>query len=311
MVARALVSPSLLLLVLQPCAGAASTPKLRGNVAATPVMSITNSSQLTSYDEDTTRHSLNLAEASYCVDSTASSAWTCATCDDGITVDSVVEADGGRALVGYDSGQSALFVAYRGSSDIQNWIDNIDAFFTAPYNELSDVKVEAGFWDEYTSLSGGVKEALASAATAHGTHDVVVTGHSSGGSCATLLAFDIARGATDLTGFSVKSVITFGSPRVGNSEFVSAHAGYGLNSVRVTHYHDIVPHVPEEFMGYRHVVSEVWYAEDYDAAGSYTICNDSVDGEDDSCSNSCSPFSCTSTSDHLLYLGQALGADGC
>lgn len=152
-------------------------------------------------------------------------------------------------------------------------IDNIDAFFTAPYDEYSDVSVEAGFWDEYSSLSGGVKEALASAATVHGTHDVIVTGHSSGGSCATLLAFDIARGATDLTGFGVKSVITFGSPRVGNAEFVSTHAGFGLYSVRVTHYHDIVPHVPEEFMGYRHVVSEVWYAEDYEA-GSYTICND-------------------------------------
>ena len=156
-----------------------------------------------------------------------------------------------------------------------------------------------------------MKQALASASAAHGTTDVVVTGHSSGGSCATLLAFDIARGATGLAAFNVKSVITFGSPRVGNSQFVAAHASFGLNSVRVTHYHDIVPHVPEEFMGYQHVPSEVWYEEGYSAGTSYTICNDSVDGEDDSCSNSCSPFSCTSTSDHLLYLGTPMGGDGC
>ena len=42
---------------------------------------------------------------------------------------------------------------------------------------------------------------------------------------------------------------TFGSPRVGNWEFVKAHAAYGLNSVRVTHWYDIVPHLPMEALG--------------------------------------------------------------
>ena len=51
------------------------------------------------------------AEASYCISSTSSSAWTCPTCDSGVTVEAVVENNGGRALVGFDSGQSALFVA--------------------------------------------------------------------------------------------------------------------------------------------------------------------------------------------------------
>ena len=34
---------------------------------------------------------------------------------------------------------------------------------------------------------------------------------------------------------------------------VSTHASYGLKSVRVTHYYDAVPHVPEELLGYLHV----------------------------------------------------------
>ena len=33
--------------------------------------------------------------------------------------------------------------------------------------------------------------------------------------------------------------------------------------------------------------------------------------EDNSCSNSCSPFSCTSIDDHLNYLGSPIGIDAC
>jgi len=79
--------------------------------------------------------------------------------------------------------------------------------------------------------------------------------------------------------------------------------GYDYTSYRVTHYYDIVPHVPEEFMGYSHISNEIWYNEEN---SEYTICNDKMD-EDDNCSNSCSPTKCTSTSDHLYYLNVTMG----
>jgi hypothetical protein len=73
------------------------------------------------------------------VNSTAS--WDCDTCDSGIVLKAVIEVNGALALVGYDKNQDALFVAYRGSSNIQNWIDNVKFSHTSPYSDLPDVKV--------------------------------------------------------------------------------------------------------------------------------------------------------------------------
>jgi hypothetical protein len=45
----------------------------------------------------------------------------------------VVSNKGARALVGMDTTTKNLFVAYRGSENIQNWIDNVSSsgfFFT-------------------------------------------------------------------------------------------------------------------------------------------------------------------------------------
>ena len=102
------------------------------------------------------------------------------------------------------------------------------------------------------------------------------------------------------------SVINFGSPRVGNPEFVASFNQYASSIIhyRITHHYDIVPHVPEELLGYLHISNEVWYNEDNTK---YKTCSDSNGEEDKTCSDSCSPTHCTSTSDHLNYLNVTMG----
>jgi hypothetical protein len=267
-----------------------------------------SNSSLLNYDESFVQHELDLCQASYCINSTSS--WDCATCDSDIDLEAVIDNNGARALVGYDSDQDALFVAYRGSSNIQNWIDNAKFILTAPYSDLPSVKVEKGFYAWYTDLKSGVDTALESLKTKYSTSKIQLTGHSAGGAVATLHAFDIARGESSTPGLTLDSVVTFGSPRVGNLAFSEAHDEYidqdSIPSWRVTHYYDIVPHMPEEILGYNHVNTEVWYNE---ASTSYSICDQS--GEDPTCSNTCSPIHCTSVSDHLDYLNTPLGSSGC
>jgi len=154
-----------------------------------------------------------------------------------------------------------------------------------------------------------VDAALAAAASKYSQAAVSVTGHSAGGACATLMAFDLARGAKG-SGLSLKSVVTFGSPRVGNQAFVDAH-GQFINpdatvQWRVTHYRDMVPHVPQEALFYRHVSTEVYYDE---PSTTYKVCDGS--GEDPTCSDQCAPIHCTSIDDHLDYLNTPLGGDSC
>jgi hypothetical protein len=56
---------------------------------------------------------------------------------------------------------------------------------------------------------------------------------------------------------------TFGQPRVGNAAFASCFAKYVSNTIRITHGHDIVPHLPHYFsflpqLTYHHFPREVY-----------------------------------------------------
>lgn len=214
----------------------------------------------------------------------------------------MTEVDGLRAIHGYDSFTDTLFVAFRGSDNIQNWIDNMQVAKISPYND-SSIEIEEGFHKAYLHVKSDLFRNLGKLTAEYKTHDVLVTGHSLGAALATLLAYDLMMSATH----SVSHLITFGSPRVGNTEFVKSFNTYPLEYNRVTHYNDIVPHVPEELMGYMHVSNEIWYNEDN---SEFSVCDD-YNTEDDMCSNTCSPLHCTSTSDHMYYLNVTMGGEGC
>ena len=134
----------------------------------------------------------------------------------------------------------------------------------------------------------------------------MVTGHSLGGAMASLMVFDVLNGVYD--NVKILNLFTFGSPRVGNNEFVSKMNSYNLQMFRVTHYYDIVPHVPEEVLGYLHIPNEVWYTEDNTQ---YTQCSDLDEVEDSYCSDSCAPIHCTSTNDHMHYIYLMMGSSNC
>mmetsp|Transcript_7644 Transcript_7644/g.22654 ORF Transcript_7644/g.22654 Transcript_7644/m.22654 type:complete len:251 (+) Transcript_7644:1115-1867(+) len=232
-------------------------------------------------------------------------------------VSAVIEEKGSRAVVGYDNSSSSLFVAFRGTENLENWWENIHFEKESPYPAPYDsVEVETGFVNWYGGLLDGVKDALA-AAKASFAPDVdaaplVIAGHSAGGACAALMAFDVLRGGV-FDGVKLAGAYTYGCPRVGDAAFVKAYVDLaeaaGAELWRVTHRDDIVPHVPEELMGYMHEPHEAWQKGETDPA--LTYCADSVDAEDDACSNSCAPLSCTSTADHLSYLGLVQGVNGC
>ena len=97
------------------------------------------------------------------------------------------------------------------------------------------------------------------------------------------------------------SVYTFGKPRIGNQAF--AESTNSINHYRITHAEDIVPHVPEEILGYYHTNTEIWYYNNY-----YKIC---LDNEDIECSNSCAPLHCVSIDDHMRYMDTMIGSDSC
>ena len=256
-----------------------------------------------SFEQNIAKSALHLSQAAYCM--THNSNWDCITCDSSNKLDFVLEEHNELVIQGYNSDTDSLFVSFRGSVNIPNWIDNIQISKMTPYDD-KQIQVEKGFYKAYNYLKPDIINNLQILTTKYNTNRIFITGHSLGASMATLLAYDIL---TIYTGFHLSYLVTFGSPRVGNINFVSSFTKYNNGvSYRITHYYDIVPHVPEELFGYLHVSNEIWFNEDNTH---YDECYDSGSGgEDPLCSNSCSPIHCTSVSDHLHYMNITMGSDG-
>jgi triacylglycerol lipase len=97
--------------------------------------------------------------------------------------------------------------------------------------------VHDGFYDELNKLWKDVENY-----PTKGKH-VFITGHSLGGAMATLCA-------SRMCSVSQPMLITFGSPRVGNSNWIRANNGVG--HWRFVNNNDVVPKVPPALLGFRH-----------------------------------------------------------
>lgn len=133
---------------------------------------------------------------------------------------------------------------------------------------------------------------------ANSSANIFVTGHSLGAAVAALCAVELGASSQSL-GFPIAGVYTYGEPRVGNDQFAKFYMTGTQVSWRVTHWRDIVPHLPPEAFGFHHTATEVWYTEDQN---NYTVCDDS--GEDPTCADQL--FEAVSIDDHLLYMGIAI-----
>ena len=212
--------------------------------------------------------------------------WDCNHCLPDITVKAIIP-DESTIIIAHDSVQNATVFAFRGSVSLDNWISNLQFDVIAPYDD-PDIKVHKGLYNEYLLYKDEITKYLVL------SDQIVITGHSSGGAISVFFAYDIH------TKYNV-TVYTFGKPRIGNSRF--AESAKNIRHFRVTHADDIVPHIPEEVLGYKHTGNEIWNFDNTEY--NYKVCSS---GEDDECSNSCAPIHCTSTKDHLFYLGMAIGS---
>lgn len=215
--------------------------------------------------------------------------WSCSYCKKYPFEDPKVfsNAVGGiQGFTGYSKGLNAIVVVFRGSSNIQNWIINIEAV-RSTYSLCSGCSVHSGFYSGYNLVASAVKNSVQNLKAKYRTARLIVTGHSLGGALAILCTADLKNifGNVDLT-------YTFGQPRVGNQAFASWFQSTHPNIYRLIDYADIVPHLPPSNTGFLHSNTEVWYQR---GMISYQLCS----AESPSCSNSIGTTN-YSTDDHSL-----------
>lgn len=145
-------------------------------------------------------------------------------------------------------------VAIRGTESKLDWLSDFE-FILEKFHEVPNSgKTESGFTDLYRSMTVEYADASKPSQSLMSELDtlpagtrLVVTGHSLGSSLATLHAFVAGYKGIDV------ELVTFASPRVGDKEFVEAFQRMNIKNTRIVNQPDIVPHVPVEIAGYRHI----------------------------------------------------------
>jgi len=189
--------------------------------------------------------------------------------------------------------------------------------------DIPGADVDNYFYNSYvkhlrTKITAKLKEAYSK----YPTFKFVFTGHSLGGALTTLTAFDAV--SSGVIPRSQAIMYNYGSPRVGNYILTQAIEAAIPEIYRITHYKDIVPHVPPCLRGLNgecgkgkalggaappatwpayHLKNEIFYNEDN---SSYVICNG---GEDRKCAGQYNIFQ-TSMDYHSNYLGIHINCSG-
>lgn len=253
---------------------------------------------LGAYDSNQATKSLWLSAAAYCGKS-AYKTHTFKGPTTGFVVTYVIshDADDTQGYIGYLPSDKSIYVVFRGSQSIRNWITNLDAFKTS-YTSFPECgcQVHKGFYQAEQSVISGIISEVKKLQSAHSGYAVKVTGHSLGAALAQLTSMDLVKSGISNT------VYNFGQPRVGDKSYAS-FANSKVTTWRVTHNKDTVPHIPVTTgMEFYHECRE----EFEDASGKLKTCDSSC--EDPTCADQYA-LSQTNVDDHLVYLGMSVSCD--
>ncbi|VDO84081.1 unnamed protein product [Heligmosomoides polygyrus] len=169
----------------------------------------------------------------------------------------------------------ALVISFRGTDAFLQLIEESDeSVFNSQTTWIAGGKVSKYFNDAFMAVwNGGMKDDFNTLRSKYPSYQVWVTGHSLGGAMATLAASYIV--AANLVPATSVELVTFGEPRTGNKDFSAAHDKQLAYSFRVTHWRDIVPHVPPEDL-------EGYYHHKFESGATFKVC---TADEDKGCSD--------------------------
>lgn len=172
--------------------------------------------------------------------------------DDGKFID-VVPFNAGNAQAIFVEHEKYVVMAFRGTDEIRDWVDNVKAF---PIKELFG-DFHSGFWECANNVWEGIWAAYQESRRTE-IRPLFITGHGLGGAMATIAAARLVH--QDLP-FS--NVYSFGQPRAMLREASRIfNAECGSRFFRFHNNNDLVTRLPFRLMGYSHVGISVYIAED-------------------------------------------------
>ncbi|KAJ7928052.1 Alpha/Beta hydrolase protein [Mycena leptocephala] len=210
------------------------------------------------------------ARAAYCpVDKLMS--WTCGeACDANPDFQATLAGGMGNAVqfffVGYYPKSNSVIVSHQGTDPVKLMSDltdlnvlkgelNSTLFPGAP----AGLEIHSGFRDEHALTADEIRTEVERLIAKEGANQVTVVGHSLGGALAELDALSLRLILPQEVGVNA---VTYGTPRVGTSDFVSFFDSQVTDFKRVNNENDLVPIVPGRFLGFAHPQGEIHIVDD-------------------------------------------------
>ncbi|KAJ2793672.1 hypothetical protein H4R20_006473, partial [Coemansia guatemalensis] len=158
--------------------------------------------------------------------------------------------------IGHNDYTRIIIVAFRGTANAEDWIQDSEFSFDPWPSHIPGAMVHHGFLNAYQSVSDKVKRSISQLAAKYPLYKIVFTGHSLGGAQSAICAVDVLRQKPELK--SRSHLYTYGMPRIGNEAWADGVDKLGIPIYRVVYENDLVPHIPFQWLGYRHFSQEVW-----------------------------------------------------
>ncbi|KAK6746673.1 hypothetical protein RB195_000132 [Necator americanus] len=200
----------------------------------------------------------------------------------------------------------AIVLSFRGTTSTAQLLEeSAKSAFNGWFKWMFGGHVSSYFGNAFTKVwNGGMGADFVKLRKQYPNFEIWVTGHSLGGSLASLAnSYILGKGYAD----PLKTkLMTFGQPRTGDPNFSNTHKEQAEYAFRVTHWRDIVPHILS--VGYRHHRRETFYQSGMKPK-EFKVCED---GESNECSNGL--YFKSSTNDHTHYFGKMVseyGIKGC
>ncbi|KAJ2735723.1 hypothetical protein IW152_001361 [Coemansia sp. BCRC 34962] len=232
---------------------------------------------------------------------TVSTKWDCPyACEHPGTEGTVVEYNweiGVPESAGYiarNPDKKLIIVAFRGTDNILQWVDNTDVWQMQWPAALNNSYVHRGFLRGYLSVQAIVLNYVKEIATEYPDYSISLAGHSLGGAKAAICLLDLSLTMPEL--LPRLRLYTQGQPRVGNRGFANAINALGVLISREVYEYDLIPRLPLASMGYRHYNFEVW-----DHANTTKVCLDP--SPLDHCADVDGLFYPSAVDDHVSYRG--------